>query len=253
MGYNKQNFIKGSILTAEQMTKIDNAIYELSNQKTDWDIDNSEEAGFIKNRPFYVEEMTIPEQAWQGDNVDYTISGYGFKRMYPEKIAEELFIDGTLNIKNPNGEVKENIPIVGVAKTLSEYEMLITSNLIDKDIFAFWTIGKAINLTSNWIVLCVYEVSEEALYPLAVFLDAHALNSSNEKGFYFVKIDNVPFLTQVNFENIVISQKYSNFFNSLNNKITVVNINGESDIASLDFSKFKAGEIVLITSQQVEF
>jgi hypothetical protein len=194
MKYNKQNFTKGSILTADQMKKIDDAIYELSNQEVDWNVDNSEEAGFIKNRPFYVEEMTIPEQAWQGDNIDYTVSGYGFKRMYSEKISEELFIDGTLNIKNPNGEVKENIPIVGVAKTFSEHEMLITSNL-DKNIFAFWTIGKAINLTSNWIILCVYDVSNDTLYPLAVFLEAHALNSSNEKGFYFVKTDNTPFLT----------------------------------------------------------
>ena len=103
----------------------------------------------------------------------------------------------------------------------------------------------------NWLVLSIINntsnVTSEQPIPLGTFLVQSALAKDSPEGFYAWKTQN-NYVESIQFNNIVISDRYQNFFNSLKSRIIAFNVESEADLMGLvDMSKFRTGDIILIT------
>ena len=209
-GYSKQGCTTGQTLEANHLVKMENGIMrnqndislldesletmqeELDNGQYSGDYNNNtnNSNGYIKNRPFYDEETTIPATPWDGSsylsNGAHSLNGQVYKCIHNQIYDEELLINGTLNAYI-NGSKHENIPIVGVARTYSEAMLLLgEANSFPSGYIAAFLPGiffaadadegaeEGLTTLMNWLVLSIINntsnVTAEQPIPLGTFL-----------------------------------------------------------------------------------
>lgn len=280
MAYRQTTFISGETLRADQMNNIDQGIVgnmtaiqnlqdevdNLSNALQrgsyggDYDADENN-SGYIKNRPFVLQKDYIPASLWDGTNssgiANTTAYGRSCVCIYDELCDEDLLIGGEITAKI-NGQVYYDVPIVGVARTYSEALSLLSAGYDVNGPIAAFVPGLIFDdtLPYTWTVLAIFPdgvFDPNNHYPNAIalgtFLMEDAIGANMPRGFYaWTSNSGNSYLQQIEFDNVVINEKYQGFFNSLKNRIYAFNFDNSDDEHALDLSRFKNGDILLFTA-----
>ena len=202
-----------------------------------WD-SNSQQSGYVSNRPLWQEEIVFQ---WDGVSKDsektfettegtFTFLQKNEWKGLTVKISELIGIK--LNILN-NGK-NEEYAISSQIRTAYELQKEIATQ--EKHVVAI--AGLLYGLSSQiWIVGLAG--ANEFIGLVAIILD------ENENGEIWAFSNQSVYFTSLKFNRVNIDYRYQSYFNSLQNNVHVVQIEGEQDL-TIDYSAFKPGDVIFV-------
>lgn len=215
---------------------------------SDWDINNNTTAGYVKNRPFWVESKYLE---WDGNSTNVVMDlGDGISyTMFSETLPEiQDLVGGIISIIDNDGVVTE---------------FNITALYKDTDIAVFedMNINSAIIMEHEADKLYSIVSSDETqLAVICYSIDGLNDESIEVPGLYALKCeidsDYIRF-NNLKYNAICIDERYAKLFSSANgssgtgSNIYVLDTGNSEDLSGIDFSKYKKGDIILLATSNI--
>lgn len=214
-----------------------------------WDQNSESGNGFIHNRPFYIESGSV-SVSWDGQPTDFTIEdAYMISNNVPS--GEDL--SNGQAVVSVNG-IEESWPIIGYYKNQS---MLTTAmqNQTNKSVL-FVADGRMMGFIAG--ALALLDGNEDIL----AYVIPDGFDTKIVPGIYAAidqKTDETSgdtttrFISKLNYcySNIVADDRYKGVLKNRDEASVYVVDAGNTEITSIDFSNYSAGDVVLVIGAKV--
>lgn len=214
-----------------------------------WDQNSESGNGFIHNRPFYIESENV-SVSWDGQPTDFTIED---AYMISNNVPSGDDLSNGQAVVSVNG-IEESWPIVGYYKNWS---MLTTAiqNQTNKSVL-FIADGRMFGYTAG--TLSLLDGNSDTL----AYIIPDGFDTEVVPGIYAVidqKTDatsgstTTRFISKLNYRysNIVSDERYKGVLKTRDEANVYVVDAGNTEITSIDFRKYSAGDVVLVVGTEV--